>query len=190
MKKLFILAIAASALFMGCASSAQTASKKGYDTVTTPADELEGIKQQMEGKDIPCGIGIATSDDLMTARTQSGDEGRTALAVSMKTMVQRYKEQYAKNVSGASQKIWEEKANELTMQEMSGATVYKSITQFNEAEGKYMVFSLVVLKPELFKKALQAAAGADQEFALRAESAEMQERMDAAIAEYKAKFTK
>ena len=193
MKKIMMIGFASvCAMFMaGCASSAQKAAEGGYKTEEeNPATELESIKQDMEKKDIPCGIGIATSNDQMVARSQSEDEARTQIAESMKTMIQRYKEQYAKNISAEAQKIWEEKSTALTQQEVSGSTVYKTITQFNEAEGKYQIYSLMIMNPTLFKKAIDAATADQQEFALRAESADMQKRMDKAIEEYKTNFSK
>jgi len=184
------LCLTAAMLFTACASSAQKASSKGFETVTTPATELESLKQDMESKDIPCGIGIGISTDEMVARSQSADEARTKIAESMKTLVERYKEQYAKNVNGDAQKLWEEKANELTQQELSGSTIYKTITQFNDSLKQYKVYSLMVMNPELFKKAIEAANQSQKEFELRAESADMQARMDKAVAAYKEKFTK
>lgn len=190
MKNILFLCAAASILLAACASSAQKSASKGFETVETPASELETLKQDMESKDIPCAIGIGISTDEMVARSQSADESRTKLAESMKTLVERYKEAYAKNVDGDAQKLWEEKANELTEQEISGSTIYKTITQFNDSLGQYKIYSLMVMNPELFKKAIEAATASQKEFELRAESADMQARMDKAIAAYKEKFTK
>lgn len=185
-KLISVLVAGTCAMFLaGCASSAQKAAQGNYKTVTTPASELEQIKDKLAKDDVPCGIGMAVSNDEMVARTQAADEARTAVAEAMKTQISRYKEQYAKNVNGEAQKIWEEKANEYTQQELSGATVYKTITQFNEEEGKYKVYALIILNPDIFKKALQATnTTKDDEFMLRAESADMQKRMDKAAAAY------
>ena len=189
---MFTLALLSAAMiaFVGCASSEQKAAKGGYVTVTTTATELEEVKRDMELNDIPCGIGMAISSDEMVARTQSADEARAALSVAIKTQVTRYKEQYAKNVNGDAQKIWEEKANEYTDQELTGASTYKTITQFNETEGKYKIYTLVTLNPEIVSKALMAAAKEQEEFMLRAQSADMQARMDKAAAAYKEKYSK
>src|SRR5574344_2126008 len=167
-----------------CASFPQKASEGGYKTVTTPATELEQIKDKLAKDDVPCGIGQAVSNDEMIARTQAADEARAAVAEAMKTQISRYKEQYAKNVNGEAQKIWEEKANEYTQEELSGATVYKTITQFNEEDGKYKVYALIIMNPEVFKKAVMQAANSQEEFMLRAESADMQKRMDKAASAY------
>jgi hypothetical protein len=186
MNKLITVLIAGTcAMFLaGCASSTQKAAQGNYKTVTTPASELEQIKDKLAKDDVPCGIGMAVSNDEMIARTQAADEARTAVAEAMKTQISRYKEQYAKNVNGEAQKIWEEKANEYTQQELSGATVYKTITQFNEDEGKYKVYALIIMNPDVFKKAVMQAANSQEEFMLRAESADMQKRMDKASAAY------
>src|SRR5574344_1427218 len=171
-KLLTVLVAGTCAMFLaGCASSAQKASAGGYKTVTTPATELEQIKDKL-------------ANDEMIARTQAADEARAAVAEAMKTQISRYKEQYAKNVNGEAQKIWEEKANEYTQEELSGATVYKTITQFNEQDGKYKVYALIIMNPEVFKKAVMQAANSQEEFMLRAESADMQKRMDKAASAY------
>jgi hypothetical protein len=190
MKNILFLCLTAALLLGACASSAQKGADAGFKTVITPASEMENLKQDMESKDIPCGIGIGISTDEMVARTQSSDEARTELAKSMKTLVERYKEQYAKNLDGETQKLWEEKANALTEQEIVGSTVYKTVTQFNDSLRQYRIYSLMVLNPELFKKAIDAATASEKEFELRAESADMQARMDKAIAAYKENFKK
>lgn len=190
MKHLFVLAMTLSAaLFMVACSSSPKPLQTGFTTVTTPASELEELKLYLEDQGVPCGIGMATSNDEMIASTQAGDEARTAVAVSIKTVISRYKEQYAKNVGAEASRIWEEKANEYTEQELVGATLYRTIKQFNDATGEFRVYALVAMNPDLVRKSIEAAAKDNEEFMLRAESADMQARMDKAAAAYKEKRT-
>lgn len=177
-------------VFASCASSAQKASEGGFKTVETPASELEAYKAELAEKDIPSAIGMAVSNDEMIARTQAADEARAALAVSTKTLVNRYKEQYGKNVDGNALKIWEEKTNEYTEQELVGANVVRTITQFNEEKGQYKIYVLVTLDPAKLAAAMQKSAEENQEFMLRAQSADMQKRMNEAAEKYKAETQK
>ena len=133
---------------------------------------------------------MAVSNDEMIARTQAADEARAALAEATKTQVNRYKEQYGKNVDGKALKIWEEKANEYTQQELVGANVIRTITQFNEESGQYKIYVLVAMDPAKLAAAMQKSAEENQEFMLRAQSADMQKRMDEAAEKYKAEVQK
>jgi len=72
-----ILGLALALTLNSCASKAQQAAAGGFETVKTPASELEEIKRDMESKLIPCGIGMGESSDEMVARNVSGDEART-----------------------------------------------------------------------------------------------------------------
>ncbi|MDR2732235.1 MAG: hypothetical protein LBB36_03350 [Fibromonadaceae bacterium] len=179
----------AAMVFTSCASkSQQVAAARGFETVTTPATELEDMKRDMESKYIPCGIGIGESTDEMVARNVSADESRTDLAKSMSTYVQRLSEQYAQNVSSEAKKIWEEGVRQLTDQEISGATVYKTITQYNSENNRYKIYSLIVLNPDLFKKAVMAASANQEEFELRVKKDDMMKKLDTGIADYEAKY--
>lgn len=192
MKRMFgwMLACACAMMFAACASSTQKASEGGFKTVETPASELEKYKAELAEKDIPSAVGMAVSNDEMIARTQAADEARAALAEATKTQVNRYKEQYGKNVDGKALKIWEEKANEYTQQELVGANVIRTITQFNEESGQYKIYVLVAMDPAKLAAAMQKSAEENQEFMLRAQSADMQKRMDEAAEKYKAEVQK
>lgn len=176
--------------FAGCASSAQKASEGGFRTVETPAAQLESYKAELAAKDIAASIGMAVSNDEMIARTQAADEARAALAEATRTQVNRYKEQYGKNVDGKALKIWEEKANEYTSQELVGANVLRTVTQYNAESGQYKIYVLVAMDPAKMAASLQKAAEENKEFMLRAESADMQKRMDAAAEKYKEELRK
>jgi hypothetical protein len=57
----------------------------GFKTVITPASEMENLKQDMESKDIPCGIGIGISYGRNGRPHTVLGRSRTELAKSMKT---------------------------------------------------------------------------------------------------------
>jgi len=185
-------AIAAAAFMNSCGgkkvSATQVAASGGFETVTTPATELEDIKRDMEGKSIPCGIGIGESTDEQVARNVSSDEARTELAKSIDVHVQRLSESYAQNVGNEAKKIWEEAVRQITDQHVKGAKVFKTIVQFNKDNGHYKIYSLIVLDPSLFKAAISDAMAKDEEFELRVKKDDMMAKLDANIAEYESKY--
>jgi len=174
--------------FTSCASKAQQAASGGFETVSTPATELEGIKKDMESKFIPCGLGIGESTDEMVARNVSGDEARTDMAKVLNTFVERLSEAYAQNVSNEAKKIWEEGVRQSTHQELNGATSYKSVVQFNKESGRYKVYSLYVMNPDLLKKAVQSASSNQEELELRVKKDDMMKKLDEGTAAYEAKY--
>jgi hypothetical protein len=174
-----------------CTSSkTQTASAAGFETVKTPATELEEIKRDMESKFIPCGIGIGESSDEMVARNISADEARSDMARTMSALVQRLSESYAQNVSGEAKKIWEEGVKQLTDQELNGTVSYKVVTQFNKETNHFKMYSLFVMNPDLFKKAVADASAKQEEFELRVKKDDMMSKLSAGVAEYEAKYKK
>lgn len=194
MKKL-ILTIATAALLFGCAGTNNTSpsasgGSSGYTEIKTPTAELQAIKKEMEVSNIPCGVGIGESNDEMIAMTMAEDEGRKALATSMMTMVTRLSEQYAQNVGKEAKKIWEEKTNQLTMAELSGTTAYKSVTLYDNSTSTYKIYTLMVMNPNLFKKAIEDAAKDQEEMELRVKSADMQGRLDDAVKAYQERYNK
>jgi hypothetical protein len=191
------VAVSALALFNSCGgnktaapSAAQVESARGFETVTTPATELEDIKRDLEGKTIPCGIGIGESTDESVARNMASDEARTEIAKSIEAQVQRLSESYAQNVGGEAKKIWEEAVRQLTDQHVRGSNIYKSIVQYNRENSRYKVYSLVILDPSLFKAAITEASSRDEEFELRVKKDDMMSKLDANIAEYNSKYKK
>jgi hypothetical protein len=189
-----LLAALAFAFFAGSflvsCGGAQKASAKGYETVETPASELESIKAEMEKDNIASGIGIGESESELTARKIAADESRAALAASIQTIVERMSESYTQNVNAGSKTIWEEGTRNIVMQQVNGSTVYKTIPQFNEDNNQWKIYVLTVLNPEIFKKALETAPAVDnqEELEMRVKKDEMMGKMDAAIATYKNKY--
>jgi len=176
--------------FTSCASKAQQAASGGFETVSTPATELEEAKRDMESKFIPCGIGIGESTDEMVARNVSGDEARADMAKTLNNFVERLSEAYAQNVSNEAKKIWEEGVRQSTHQELNGATSYKSVVQFNKENGRYKIYSLYVMNPDLLKKAVQAATSNQEELELRVKKDDMMKKLDEGTAAYKEKYNR
>jgi hypothetical protein len=171
-----------------CASKAQQAASGGFETVKTPAAELEDLKRDMEAKYIPCGIGIGESSDEMVARNVSGDEARTDMAKTLNNFVERLSEAYAQNVSNEAKKLWEEGVRQSTHQELNGATSYKSVVQFNKENGHFKIYSLYTMNPDLLKKAVQAATSNQEELELRVKKDDMMKKLDEGTAAYEAKY--
>jgi hypothetical protein len=191
-----VAAVAAASLLNSCggsktkASPTQVAASGGFETVTTPASELEDIKRTLEEKNMPCGIGIGESSDEMVARNVSSDEARTEVAKSIGVHVQRLSESYAQNVNNEAKKIWEEAVRQITDQHVKGAKVYKTIVQYNRENNHYKIYSLIILDPSLFKAAVSEAMARDEEFELRVKKDDMMSKLDANIAEYESKYKK
>jgi hypothetical protein len=169
---------------------AQTASARGFETVTTPTSELEAKKRDLEDKNIPCGIGIGESTDESVAHNMASDEARTEIAKSIDVQVQRLSESYAQNVNGEAKKIWEEGVRQITNQHVRGSKVLQTISQYNKETDRYKIYTLMVLDPKLFKEAIVEASARDEEFELRVKKDEMMSKLDANIAEYDAKYRK
>jgi hypothetical protein len=167
---------------------ATTAAARGYETVTTPASELEAIKRQLEDNNIPCGIGIGQSTDEQVARNIASDEARTEVAKSLDVQVQRLSESYAQNVDNEAKKIWEEGVRQLTNQHIRGSHTIKEIPQYNAKTNSYQIYTLMAMDPRRFKDALAEATARDEEFEMRVKKDDMMKKMDANIAEYDAKY--
>ena len=192
-----VVAASALALLSSCGGKAtksqkeaQTASARGFETVTTPTSELEAKKRDLEDKNIPCGIGIGESTDESVAHNMASDEARTEIAKSIDVQVQRLSESYAQNVNGEAKKIWEEGVRQITNQHVRGSKVLQTISQYNKETDRYKIYTLMVLDPKLFKEAIVEASARDEEFELRVKKDEMMSKLDANIAEYDAKYRK
>lgn len=179
-----LTACAIAALLAACAGP----SPNGYTKASTPTADLEKLKADFDEHGIPCGIGIGQSSDEMIARTQSIDEAQTAVQVSLKSYVSRLKNLYAANINGESARIWEEMTVNVAMGEVSGIVVYKTITQFSEAEGLYKIYSLSAMNPEVVKTAMQQAATdstIEESFKIHLQAGEMQAQLEKAAEAYK-----
>ena len=187
-----VAAVAAASLLNSCGgkkvSATQVAASGGFETVSTPATELEDIKRSLESKNIPCGIGIGESSDEMVARNVSSDEARTEVAKSIDVHVQRLSESYAQNVGNEAKKIWEEAVRQITDQHVKGSNVYKTVVQYNKENSHYKIYSLIILDPSLLKAAITDAMARDEEFEMRVKKDEMMSKLDANIAEYESKY--
>jgi hypothetical protein len=155
-----------------------------------PATELEELKRDMEGKYIPCGIGIGESTDELVARNVSRDEARTDMSKTLNNFVERLSEQYAQNVSGEAKKIWEEVVRQSTHQELNGSTSYKTISRYNAENGSYKIYSLYIMNPELLKKAVVDASSSQEEFELGVNKDDMMKKLDEGTAAYESKYKK
>lgn len=178
-----MLAVCATAIITACAGS----SPNGYTNVYTPAADLEKIKAEFDQNNIPSGIGIGQSADEMIAKNQSIDEAQTAIQLAIKNFIVRFKDQYAANINGESGRIWEDKAISIAMGELSGVTIYKTITQFSEKDGTYKIYSLAAMNPSAINSAMQKAADeaeTEDTIKLMIRSEEMQAKLEKAEKAY------
>jgi len=184
------VSLALASTFISCASKAQKAVEAGFETVSTPATELEEMKKDMEKQFIPCGLGIGESTDEMVARNVSGDEARSDMAKVLNTFVERLSEAYAQNVDTEAKKLWEEGVRQSVNQELSGSTSLKSVVQFNPETKHYKIYSLYVLNPELLKKSLAEVTASKEELEMRVKKDDMMKKIDEGTAAYQAKYKK
>jgi len=184
MKKMLTL-IATATLLMSCGGTGNSEAKRGFTKVETPASELQMMKKNLNEKNVLAEVGMGESNDEMVAMTLAQDEGRKQIAMSLGTEVRRLSDQYVQNVGSEAKKIWEEKTNQLTVEMLRGTTATKSVTLFNEQTGTYKIYSLVVMDAKAFKDAINAIGADNQEIELRVKSADMQQRLDAAVSAYK-----
>ena len=191
-----VVATVAAAFFMNsCGGKAAKGggadhqASRGFQTITTPADELEDLKNQLEDQMIPAAVGIGESNNQQIARTVSADNARAALATSIGAQVQRLSESYAQNVNNQAKTIWEEGVRQLTNEHVRGARVHKSVTQYNDETGAYQVFTLIILDPSIFKAAVADAMAREEEFELRVKKDDMMSKLDANIALYNEQYS-
>jgi hypothetical protein len=168
-------------------STEKSAVEKGLEV----ADELQAICEDMMAKDIPCALGIGKSSDQMTARNMASDEARINIATAMQTRTERLVDRYGEtNSSADTKKNFQEKVNLLTVENVRGAVIYKTKTVYNEKSKHYESYNLLVVNPAVLKQMLSAAASGNEDMELMVKSAEMQTRLDDAVAEYEAKYKK
>jgi len=190
-----VAAVATAAFLNSCGgkknagpSPAQVAASGGFQTVTSPASELEDIQRTLEDRNIPSAIGIGQSNNERIARTTSHDNARAELAASVATQVQRIMESYAQNVNNEAKEIWEEAVRQITNERLQGARPFKTIQQHNAETGQWKIYTLLILDPAIFKNAMMEAMSRNEEFELRVKKDDLLAKMDANIAEYNAKY--
>ena len=188
MKKAKVVLLAASALlaiaFIGCTSSGSASQKnpeKGFKDVKTHADKLQELSAKMAADYIVSAVGIGESKDLQTARSISADMARTELAVSLNNVTERLGKVFTDAPNEESRRLWQEAVRNTTLQELKGAKVRITQTQVNEATEVYRVFSLIVLEPELYKKAIEATLAAQKDLELRFNASEAFKELDTAV---------
>jgi predicted small lipoprotein YifL len=151
-------------------------------------DRLETMCNDMQTKEIPCGIGTGKSNDLSTARSVSTDDARRRIAISMEGSVKRISEEYAENVNAESKRFWEEGTKQVTNVTLRGVITQETKTVFNEKTKMYEVYILMLVNPKVMQEAFAASAKGNEEMELRVKSSEMQKKLDAAVAEYETKY--
>jgi hypothetical protein len=152
----------------------------GFTRVILTTCELEEIVRRFQGDGIPAGIGIGESDNEMVARTVSADAARAQLAADMSTQVQRISESYAQNVGGEARRIWEEGVRHITDVSVRGSSVHTTVTQYNKENGRFKVYSLMVIDPSRIRNAF-AHSDFREEAELRTKKNDMMSRLDASI---------
>jgi len=164
------------------ADSAVTGNKRLADA---PEMELEKKLSQKQRESIPWGIGVGVSTDRQMARTESVAQAQAATARNSKLLVTGLLDAFAENVNGEAKRITEDKINNYVDTQIEGSYVFETIMEYNEADKKYSVYSLVLLDPDRIAEALKAAIKSQETAELRIASEKMQDRLEQMKAEYR-----
>ena len=138
-------------VFTSCAGSKPPSAPGGFTDVSSPADEYTRMCRA-ELKDYLCGVGENTSTNTQIARDIATANARNELATKIQVSIESALKRSAANTLG-------EQGNETTFsrlaQEVSGEfrniDIYETKTQHNQAENKYRIYALVVVKKEDIK---------------------------------------
>ncbi|MDR3012139.1 MAG: FecR domain-containing protein [Chitinispirillales bacterium] len=169
-------------------SEEESSALTGFTRVILTLDELEEIQRMLEDDGIASAIGIGESNNKQVAVTTSADDARTQLAVAMSTQIQRLSESYAQNIEGQAKTIWEESVRQMTNVSVNGSTVRRTIIQFNPTNGRYRVFSLMVINPNRTRTVLSGLTDRMEEMELRVRKDDMMARMDASINAFNTRY--
>jgi len=145
----FLLALA----FTSCGGSKPPAAPTGFTDVSNPADDYTKMCRT-ELKDYLCGVGENTSTNSQIARDVATANARNELATKIQVSIESALKRATSNTLG-------EQGNETTFsrlaQEVSGEfsniDIYETKTQHNQAENKYKIYALVVIKKDDIKNA-------------------------------------
>ena len=132
----------------GCGGSKPPAASTGFSDVSTPADEFTKMCRT-ELKDYLCGVGENTSTNSQIARDVATANARNELATKIKVSIESALKRSTNNT-------FNEEGRETTIsrlaQEVSGEfsniEIYETKTQHDQAQNKYKIFALVVVKKD------------------------------------------
>jgi len=132
----------------GCGGSKPPAASTGFSDVSTPADEFTKMCRT-ELKDYLCGVGENTSTNSQIARDVATANARNELATKIQVSIESALKRSTNNT-------FNEEGRETTIsrlaQEVSGEfsniEIYETKTQHDQAQNKYKIFALVVVKKD------------------------------------------
>jgi mannitol-specific phosphotransferase system IIBC component len=104
----------------------------------TGIPELDEAIRELKAKNAVYAVGAGESSDEMIARSISADNARARIAIDA---AQNRNLQTDRTENG-------EVRRETASANISGATVYKTVTQYDEKSGIYKVYSLAILRTE------------------------------------------
>jgi len=139
--------------FTSCGGSKPPAASTGFNDVSNPADEYTKMCRT-ELKDYLCGVGENTSTNPQIARDIATANARNELATKIQVSIESALKRVTNNT-------FNEQGREATVsrlaQEVSGEfsniEIYETKTQHNQAENKYRIYALVVVKKDDVKNA-------------------------------------
>jgi len=150
----FVLALA----FTSCGGSKPPPAQTGFKDVSNPSDEYTKMCRT-ELKDYLCGVGENTSTNSQIARDVATANARNELATKIRVSIESALKRVTNGNLG-------EQGNEATISrlaqelssEISNIEIYETKTQHNQAENKYKIYALVVIKKDDIKNAAGSKA--------------------------------
>jgi HEPN domain-containing protein len=147
------ISIATAFTISSCGGSKPSAAPTGFNDVINQSDEFTKMCRT-ELKEHLCGVGENTSTNSQIARDIATANARNELAAKIQVSIESALKRATNNTLG-------EQGRETTIsrlaQEVSGdfsnIEIYETKTQFNEAENKYRIYALVVVKKDAIKDA-------------------------------------
>lgn len=161
----------------------------GFRRVILTIAELEEVQRMLDADGIASAVGIGEADNEQIARTVAADNARAMLATSMGTQVQRLSESYSQNINNQARTIWEEGVRQMTDVSVRGSHVHRSITQHNPSNGRWKVYSLMIIDPNRMRNVMTGLADrTEAETGLRVNRDDMMSRMDASIRAFNTRY--
>jgi hypothetical protein len=157
------------------AKEEQQASAQVAQVIDHHHDGLEATCREMIDEEILCAVGIGKAKDRKMASNMSSTDARRAIAFSIETVVKATNQQSGQSVDGETKEVYTTRTTESTNQMLKGSVVYDTRTL--SVGNQFEVHTLMVVKPEVLKKAL-------------ASNKELEGTLDSANAKYEAKYSK